>query len=306
MENAPHEGEELRARRRRQVKARRRRSLIIGLVVVAVAAAALAGVVMLAGRSPATSADEGSATLPQASPASQSSAAEFASPAPPSASASPSPSATRPPLDKPTTKHPLRVYFGGDSLAGLPAVLFAQRAAKTRLMKVRTDYQVSSRLTNTDPVDWPARLKAQLGAGHPDVGVFLIGINDPGMPMIAKGDYTSYPKKPWLEEYQRRAEKLMLIMLREGAERVYWVGLPVMPDKVQTNQVKRLNELFKGAAAKHPDVVYVDSFDLLATKKGGFSASLRSGDGVHFTDEGAGRIAAAVWAAMKRDWLPAE
>ena len=32
----------------------------------------------------------------------------------------------------------------------------------------------------------------------------------------------------------------------------------------------------------------------------------RSGDGVHFTDEGAGRIAAAVWAAMKRDWLPAE
>ncbi len=302
MENAPYEGDDRRARRGRQVKARRRRSLIIGLVVVAVAAAALAGVVMLAGRSPATSADEGSATLAPASPASQSSAAGSASPAPPS----PSPSPTKPPLDKPTTKHPLRVYFGGDSLAGLPGVLFAQRAAKSGLMKVRTDFQVSSRLTNTDPVDWPARLKAQLGAGHPDVGVFLIGINDPGMPMIAKGDYTSYPKKPWLEEYQRRAEKLMLIMLREGAERVYWVGLPVMPDKGQTNQVKRLNELFKGAAAKHPDVVYVDTYDLLATKKGGFSASLRSGDGVHFTDEGAGRIAAAVWAAMKRDWLPAE
>jgi len=301
MENAPYEGDDRRARRR-QVKARHRRSLIIGLVVVAVAAASLAGVVMLAGRSSATSADEGSATLAPASPASQSSAAGSASPAPPS----PSPSSTKPPLDKPTTKHPLRVYFGGDSLAGLPGVLFAQHAAKSGLMKVRTDFQVSSRLTNTDPVDWPARLKAQLGAGHPDVGVFLIGINDPGMPMIAKGDYTSYPKKPWLEEYQRRAEKLMLIMLRKGAERVYWVGLPVMPDKGQTNQVKRLNELFKGAAAKHPDVVYVDTYDLLATKKGGFSASLRSGDGVHFTDEGAGRIAAAVWAAMKRDWLPAE
>lgn len=302
MENAPYEDEDRRARRRRQLKARRRRSLIIGLVVVAVAVAALAGVVMLAGRSPATSADEGSATLAPASPASQSSAADSASPAPPS----PSPSPTKPPLDKPTTKHPLRVYFGGDSLAGLPGVLFAQRAAKSGLMKVRTDFQVSSRLTNIDPVDWSARLKAQLGAGHPDVGVFLIGINDPGMPMIAKGDYTSYPKKPWLEEYQRRAEKLMLIMLREGAERVYWIGLPVMPDKGQTNQVKRLNELFKGAAAKHPDVVYVDTYDLLATKKGGFSASLRSGDGIHFTDEGAGRIAAAVWAAMKRDWLPAE
>ena len=167
MENAPYEGDDRRARRR-QVKARHRRSLIIGLVVVAVAAASLAGVVMLAGRSSATSADEGSATLAPPSPASQSSAAGSASPAPPS----PSPSPTKPPLDKPTTKHPLRVYFGGDSLAGLPGVLFAQHAAKSGLMKVRTDFQVSSRLTNTDPVDWPARLKAQLGAGHPDVGVF--------------------------------------------------------------------------------------------------------------------------------------
>ena len=43
-----------------------------------------------------------------------------------------------------------------------------------------------------------------------------------------------------------------------------------------------------------------------------FSAAARSGagpfttDGVHFTDEGAWRIADAVWAAMKRDWRPAQ
>ncbi len=302
MENARFEGDDRRARRRRQQKARRRRSLIIGLVVLGVAAVALAGVVLLAGRSPATG--TGTPPLAQATPA-----AASASPAP-SASAtpppSPSPSPTKPPLDKPTKKHPLRVYFGGDSLAGLPGVLFAQHGAQSGLMKVRTDYQVSSRLTNPDPVDWPAHLQAQLDAGHPDVGVFMIGINDPGMPMIAKGTFTSYPKGSWLKEYQHRAERLMLMMLHEGVKRVYWVGLPVMPEKGQTNQAKRLNQLFEAAAAKHPKVVYVDTYDLLATKKGGFIAALRSGDGVHFTNEGAWRIADAVWAAMKRDWRPAQ
>ena len=198
------------------------------------------------------------------------------------------------------------MYFGGDSLAGAPGILFAQHGAQSGLMKVRTDYQVSSRLTNPDPVDWPAHLQAQLDAGHPDVGVFMIGINDPGMPMIAKGTFTSYPKGSWLKEYQHRAERLMLMMLHEGVKRVYWVGLPVMPEKGQTNQAKRLNQLFEAAAAKHPKVVYVDTYDLLATKKGGFIAALRSGDGVHFTNEGAWRIADAVWAAMKRDWRPAQ
>ena len=301
MERRDHD--DGRAARRRALKQRRRRRRLIGGAVAVVAGVALVyGIVLLADRSPADRAS--------GSPAPQGTVVSLASPAPSSLSPSPAPSLsptpTKPPLDKPTRKHPLRVYFGGDSLAGAPGILFAQHGAKSALMKVRTDFQVSSRLTNTDPVDWPARLKAQIAAGRPDVGVFLIGINDPGMPMIAKGDYTSYPKKSWLEEYQRRAEKLMLIMLREGAQRVYWVGLPVMPDQGQTNQVKRLNELFKGAAAGHPEVVYVDTYDLLATKKGGFMAALRSGDGVHFTDEGAWRIADAVWAAMKRDWLPAE
>jgi len=49
------------------------------------------------------------------------------------------------------------------------------------------------------------------------------------------------------------------------------------------------------------NAVCVDSFDRLATKKGGFKALLRSGIGVHFTNEGAGRIADAVWKATKRD-----
>ncbi len=197
------------------------------------------------------------------------------------------------------------MYFGGDSLAGLPGILFARRGSRTGLMKVRTDYQVSSRLTYPQPINWPAHLRARVKAQHPNVGIFMIGANDPGMPMTVKGKFTMYPQKAWLDEYQRRAETLMRVMLSHGVTRVYWVGLPVMPNRNATNQAKRLNTQFKAAAAKHSEVVYVDAFRLLATKKGGFIASLRSGDGVHFTSEGAWRIANAVWAAMKRDWSPA-
>lgn len=219
-----------------------------------------------------------------------------------SATPSPSPTSTPAPLDKPTKKRPLRVYFGGDSLAGMPAVMLRIKGEKNGLAKVRTDYIVSSRLTSPDPVDWPARLKQQMSAGRTDVGVFMIGANDSGMPMTAAGDFTMYPDKKWLDEYRRRAKQIAQIMLRSGVKRVYWVGMPIMPDPGESKKMRRLNELFVDVAAASPDVVYIDSYDLLAKKNGDLDASIRSGDGVHYTDEGAGMIADAVWEAIKSDW----
>lgn len=294
-----------RSARRLERLARLRRRRRIALAAVLVAVAAVAGVLLAGGRVPGLAPEPPAAAGVQGGGSAAAAPSVSASPAV-SASATASPAAAPepepPPLDKPTRKDPYRVYFGGDSLAGLPGELFAIKGSRSGLAKVRTDYQVSSRLTTADPVDWPDHLQAQLKATRPELGVFLIGVNDPGMPMIADGEFTMYPKKAWLDEYERRADRLMKLMLRAGVKRVYWVGLPIMPDKDQTNQVKRLNELFRRAAARHPDVVYVDTFDLLKDKKGRFDASVRSGDGVHFTNAGAGRIVDAVWEAMKRDW----
>ena len=213
--------------------------------------------------------------------------------------------ASEPPLDRPTRKHPLRVYFGGDSLSGMPAVMLGMLTRASGLARVKADYVESSRLTYDQPVDWPARVKQQLGAGHYDVGVFMIGANDTGMPMIADGQSVMYPKKAWLEEYERRAKRVAVIMLRSGVKRVYWVGMPIMPSASESKKVRGLNEVFRGVAASSPDVVYVDSYDLLSTTSGAFNASLRSGDGVHYTDHGAMLVAKAVWKAFKADWTAA-
>jgi hypothetical protein len=218
-------------------------------------------------------------------------------------SASPSPSAEpEPPIDKPTKKDPLRIYFGGDSLSGMPGMMLGILTRKNGLAKVKADYVESSRLTYGEPVDWPARVKQQMSAGRWDIGIFMIGANDSGMPMIARGESVMYPKKAWMEEYASRAKQIATIMLRGGVERVYWVGMPIMPSSSESRKMRDLNELFEDVAASSPDIVYVDSYDLLSTKSGDLKTSLRSGDGVHYTDDGAMVVAKAVWQAIKKDW----
>jgi hypothetical protein len=249
------------------------------------------------------------ASTTSSSPAPSSSSAGVSPDASPSVSGldtSPSPSATAapepPPLDKPTKKHPLRLYFGGDSLAGMPGIMLGQLTQKNGLAKVKADYVESSRLTYGQPVDWPAHLKQQMSAGHYDVGVFMIGANDSGMPMIAGGKSVMYPNKKWLAEYESRAKQIAAIMLHRGVKRVYWVGMPIMPSTSESKKMHDLNKLFEDVAASSPDIVYVDSYDLLSTRSGDFKASLRSGDGVHYTNDGATVVAKAVWRAVKQDW----
>jgi hypothetical protein len=248
---------------------------------------------------PAASAASPPSALPSPAPSVAVASAEpLASPG-----ATPSPAAPpEPPLERPTRKHPLRVYFGGDSLSGMPGVMLAQLTAENGLAKVKADYVESSRLTYGEPVDWPAHLEQQMSAVAYDVGVFMIGANDSGMPMLAGGESVMYPKKKWLDEYESRAKKIAVIMLRGGVDRVYWVGMPIMPSGSESKKMRDLNELFEDVAASSPDVVYVDSYDLLSKNNGDFNASLRSGDGVHYTNDGAMVVAKAVWQAMKRDW----
>ena len=39
-----------------------------------------------------------------------------------------------------------------------------------------------------------------------------------------------------------------------------------------------------------------------SSRRNQLSASLRSGDGVHYTDDGARVVAKAIWEAIKKDW----
>ena len=276
------------------------------------AAALVAGCGAAATQGPDQTAGPANATSPPPAASSASSPAADASVAVTSPAASPAASVAAslsassspepPPLDKPTRKHPLRVYFGGDSLSGMPGIMLAQLTAKSGLAKVNAAYVESSRLTYTQPVDWPSHLKQQMSAAHYDVGIFMIGANDSGMPMLAGGTSVMYPDKKWLAGYESRARQIAAIMLHSGVKRVYWVGMPIMPSSSESKKMRDLNRLFEDVAASSPDIVYVDSYDLLSTKSGDFKASLRSGDGIHYSNDGAMLVAKAVWQAIRQDW----
>jgi hypothetical protein len=120
--------------------------------------------------------------------------------------------------------------------------------------------------------------------------------------MVAGGESVMYPKRAWLEEYERRAKRIAALMLEGGVDRVYWVGMPIMPDSGESKKMRDLNEVFESVARSSPDVVYVDSYGLLSTKGGDHKASVRSGDGVHYTNRGALMVARAVWRAVEEDW----
>jgi uncharacterized protein len=280
---------------------RRRAAKVAAVAAALILLLALAAVA--AGCGAATSQTAAQTSAPAAAPSVADASSPAGSPAAGiSASPSPSPTPEPPPLDKPTKKHPLRVYFGGDSLSGMPGMWLGILRQKDDLAKVKADYVESSRLTYGEPVDWPSHLKQQMADGHYDVGIFMIGANDSGMPMIAGGKSVMYPKKAWLEEYKQRAKQIATIMLRAGVKRVYWVGMPIMPSSSESKKMRDLNKLFEEVAAGSPDIEYVDSYDLLSTKSGGFDGSLRSGDGVHYTDAGAKTVAKAVWKAIRQDW----
>jgi hypothetical protein len=293
----------MRIRRQKKTQTRAATALIAALLLLAAALSACGAAAPQATEPPAPDgATTAASTSPSASGAAASPSADASvTAASPAASPSPTP-APEPPLDKPSKKDPMRVYFGGDSLSGMPGMWLGILRKKDGLAKVKADYVESSRLTYSEPVDWPARVKQQMSAGRWDVGIFMIGANDSGMPMIAGGKSVMYPKKAWLEEYEQRAKQIATIMLRAGVKRVYWVGMPVMPSSSESKKMRDLNELFENVAASSPDIEYVDSYDLLSTKSGKIDESLRSGDGVHYTDEGAQTVAKAVWKAIKQDW----
>jgi hypothetical protein len=212
-------------------------------------------------------------------------------------------------LPRPTASHPVKIYFGGDSIAGYPIRELAKLATATKRMKVTGDSVISSRLTINKPINWPAHFRAKLAAIHPGAVVFLIGANDGGWPITVKGKTYSFWSTGWRTAFRSIVGGMMDDAIKAGVQRFYWIGMPIMkPGKYpSSDQMKRLNYTYRYEANAHPLIVtYINIWGLLATKDGKYDPQWRSTDpqGAHLNTAGAHRIAVEVMAALKHDWLP--
>lgn len=198
-----------------------------------------------------------------------------------------------------TPTDPLRLWIGGDSLAGSLGPSLGDLTGKTGVVQPVFDARTSSGLLSRGFLDWPRQAGEDMALYDPEVTVFIIGAND------AESIAESTEHDPqWRAQYAALVEE-MLTVLRGNGRTVYWVGAPVMADSGFSQRVQGVNDVFREVAAMHPDVTYVDAYSLFSGPGGSFASNLpvpgagvvrvRAADGIHFTPEGGDLLAQGVY-----------
>jgi len=234
---------------------------------------------------------------------------------------------TRPKCRSPlTTTAPLKLWIGGDSLAGSLGPSLGNMAAATGVVAPVYDSRVSSGLSNPRFFDWPKHAAAEMARLQPEVVAFIIGTNDYMLPNPTSSSSSSSsssgtglgtttttppalgsPGQPaWRAAYAAAVEQMLEILIGPGpvGRTVYWIGAPILKDTRMDAGASQVSEVAREVAARHPEVTYVDAHALFADPTGKFAATLpgldgkpvriRAGDGVHLTPEGGDRLADAV------------
>ena len=205
---------------------------------------------------------------------------------------------------------PLRLWVGGDSLAGWLGPSLGEVAGGTGVVATQIDYKVSSGIASDGVRDWPERAALQIQEYAPEAIVFMIGTNDASIVnhrMNADGVYE------WEPKYRAEIAEMMDLFVGGDAHRtVFWVGAPTMRTGWRNDGVVELNRVMQEEADLRDDVVFVDAYSLFAGADGKYVDSIlgpdgeyvrvRNGDGVHFTTDGGNRLAAAVFALLDARW----
>ncbi len=189
---------------------------------------------------------------------------------------------------------PLRLWIGGDSLAGSLGPALGTIAGATGVVQPYFDSRVSSGLADPGFFDWPTHATTELATINPEIIAFIIGAND----------WTTVSGDTWKAAYTDKVDEMMTTLVGSGRT-VYWIGSPTLRDGEMDAAVVEVNAVAEEVAKRHPDVHYVDAYKLFSDADGRFGSNLpdetgkvvtmRAGDGVHFTMDGADHLARAVY-----------
>jgi uncharacterized protein len=116
----------------------------------------------------------------------------------------------------------------------------------------------------------------------------------------------------WSEAYIRRIDDTVAALKTSGVP-VFWVGLPPLRGQKPAADIPFLNDLYRSRADK-AGIIYIDVWDGFVDEDGRYAQSgpdfegqirrLRPGDGVHFTQAGARKLAHYAEREIQR-WLSA-
>jgi hypothetical protein len=198
---------------------------------------------------------------------------------------------------------PVRVWVGGDSMGGELGWALEPILQDTKVFKPITFYKESTGICRYDFFDWGRQIDTVMQTAKPQAAVIMMGTNDT-QSVNQDGKWISYGDQEWKRIYEKRVGDIIDTMLKGGARRVYWVGMPIMGENWRNSRMRLINKVFQKQAEKRPGAEYVDIWDLYTTSDGSYDPSLRLADQVHFTAEGQALLAETVYKAIKADWLP--
>jgi len=189
---------------------------------------------------------------------------------------------------------PLRLWIGGDSLAGSLGPSLGAIAGATGVVQPYFDSRVSSGLANPGFFDWPTHATTELATINPEIVAFIVGAND----------WSDVSGNSWKADYEQKVDTMMTTLIGPGRT-VYWIGSPTLKDEKMDAAVAEVNAIAAAVAKRHPEVDYVDAYKLFSDPDGTFAFNLpdesgkvvtmRAGDGVHLTTDGADYLARTVY-----------
>jgi hypothetical protein len=192
-----------------------------------------------------------------------------------------------------SSSEPLRLWVGGDSLAGSLGPALGKLAGATGVVQPYFDSRVSSGLASPEFFDWPDHATTEMARLDPEVVVFIIGTNDWN---AVSGD--------WKDKYAATVDSMMKTLIGPGRT-VYWLGAPTLKDEKMNTAVVDVNTVAQEVARRHSKVHYVDTYKLFSDPEGEFAfdlpdesgkvVTMRAGDGVHFSLDGGDYLARQVY-----------
>ncbi|HEY8080920.1 MAG TPA: DUF459 domain-containing protein [Acidimicrobiales bacterium] len=193
-----------------------------------------------------------------------------------------------------------RVLVIGDSLGIDLAWGFTPTVDARDHLAVVDEAVGSSGLVRSDFYNWPAHLRSDLAATHPDVVVVLLGTNDQQVLGTSRG--IANPGTPaWDKVYAARVRQLGTIIRRARVSLV-WVSLPRMGPRAWLDPkfVARLVALDRSAVATIGQSVFVNSWLVFSTARGAYTPYVETAphvwalghaqDDIHLTPAGAAVI----------------
>jgi len=184
------------------------------------------------------------------------------------------------------------------------------RAIRKQYAEVKAEVEVvtsiGSGLARLDLFDWHVQAASLMAVHSPTMAFVMMGAND-NQAMQTVGGVLPFGTPGWNVEYGRRVGKLMDVLLEGGAQRVVWIGMPLMREAKLETDVRAMEQIIERQAEARKAVTYFKTTGLMSPaaaykayiiQANGMPLDVRAEDGIHLNRNGSEYLAGLLLSAF--------